>query len=179
MIPTLEQIELMVKVFDDLINNIDPYFDPTNIIHISEKYHISKDLAQFILNEIYQIGHNEKFLVANKSSFGDYELVQPPNQILCKNFKYHGGFKKYFSNMDKDLKFEQNIHVDNIIDQSIKVDNQSSLSMADNKPNIKNSNNDIKNANRKMSKLEITSWISGIIAAIIGLIMLIIEFKKH
>jgi hypothetical protein len=135
--PTSEQIELMDKVFDDFINHFsfnnktDLYFDPTNIRDISEKYHISKDKAQFILNEIYQIGHNEKLLVAYKGSFGDYDLVQSLNIILCENFKYHGGFKKYFSDINKDLSFEQNIKIDNNYGQVVNAGGQSELSNFD------------------------------------------------
>lgn len=127
---TLEQIDLMDKVFDFYINH---YFknerrNPNNNL-FAKLFLVNKSTAQFTINQVSEIGHQLQILVAQKFGYGDWEVVKMDKE-KCLTFQSQGGFKKYFAdkenNIDKDLVVNQNIHLDDNFGQTINA-NQSSL----------------------------------------------------
>jgi hypothetical protein len=169
--PTTEQIDLMDKIFDKYMErhvyhkNMNP-----NIINLSKWFSTDEKTIQYFHNEVCRIG-KERDLLQSQKGILSYSLVHM-FPIPCETFKNSGGFKTYFNDIDNEFKVVNNI---TNIDQSIKVENQSSLSMADNKPAIDSITNTIKQTPPKKSWLEITSWIVAIIIGLIGVYEFIIK----
>ncbi len=134
---TSEQIELMNLWLSTIINrerNINP------VETFAKKHDISLDLSNWTYNNMVKIGHELSILRGYKSPSGKWKLIKV-DRIACENFIKNGGFIDHFT--DKSDKFNV---TQNFVDQSIKVDNHSSLNMRDNI-----SENNIDSAQQKMT----------------------------
>jgi len=164
---TSEQIELMNLWLLTIINrerNINP------VETFAKKHDISLDLSNWTYNNMVKIGHELSILRGYKYQSDKWKLIKI-DKIACENFIKNGGFVDHFSDKSDKPSVTHNF----IVDQSIKVDNHSSLKMADNKPAIQKISNKTETIPPKRSWIEIASWIFGITIAIIGIYEFIIK----
>lgn len=93
----------------------------------AQKQNISLELSNWTYYNVISVGHELGILNGYKSPSGKWKLIKI-DKISCENFIEVGGFRKHFADMDSKFNIMQNFN----FDQSIKVDNQSSLNMRDN-----------------------------------------------
>ena len=124
---TAKQLELM-NLWLLTIINIESIFNPIDTF--ARKHDISLELSNWTYNNMVKIGHELSILRGYKSPSDKWKIIKV-DRIACENFLKNGGFIDHFQDKSgKSDKFSvtQNFHVD----QSIKLENQSSLNMRDN-----------------------------------------------
>lgn len=112
---TNEQINLMDKVFTYIL---DKHISDKR--QIAEAFNIELDLAQFIINQICENGHELGILTSQKLGYGNSFIVKI-DKIKCQNFRNQGGFKAHFEmGENKSLSIQKNITITgdgNIVNQ--------------------------------------------------------------
>ena len=121
---TSEQLQLMNLWLLTIINR---ELDINRFETFAKKHDISLELSNWTYNNMVKIGHELSILRGYKYPSDKWKLIKI-DRIACENFIKNGGFIDHFS--DKSDKF--NVTQTFLVDQSIKVDNQSSLNMRDN-----------------------------------------------
>jgi hypothetical protein len=126
---TPEKIELIDKVsnyYFDFYKGYCRIDNPSNILS-AEKYGKDTDTTQWAINKFCKIGHELGILKASKSGYGYCDLVSM-DLIEFGNFKNEGGFKKHFSELDKNSEMIQSIRLGDNYGQTFQTVDQSSSS---------------------------------------------------
>lgn len=203
---TQEQIELTDKAFNYIIEryiNRTEKDNPTSIL-FAKMFSVDRSAAQNAINNICSIGQELGILTAQQLDDGNYEIVRM-NKTKSTNFKYDGGFKKYFNELKKEGREKQvqvaisdtrinyeNVQLqvsnfdatrsnitfsqDDAQSQAEEISSQPSYASNEINKNV-NLNNPPK---KKMSLLEKLSWTIGIVAGLICIYEFVIKkFLLH
>jgi hypothetical protein len=99
----IELFDKTFKFFLDYHCLSNTNYQPTDS-YISKQLSVSKDNAQYAINEVCRLGHDMGILTAQQFPFGTLDVVRM-DKIKCLNFQSQGGFKNlYESKVEIQLK---------------------------------------------------------------------------
>lgn len=92
-----ERVKLMDQVFIHMVSYYIEHKDrryPCDTLYAA-MLEIPRDLAQWLINQIAEIGQDLGLLVAQKHGYGQYSIVNM-DRISCLDFSSEGGFENHF-----------------------------------------------------------------------------------